>query len=100
MASELLALRARLDLEQARDREAALQLDAALRAALAELEGWRELDGMPERLEELRSLLSEVALAAEEARSGALEDTGRGVVERTLGRLEAALRARTAGAQF
>jgi hypothetical protein len=100
LACELLALRARLDLEQARDREAVLQLEAALRVALAELEGWRELDGMPERLEELGALLSEVALAADAARSGALDETGRAVVERALGRLEAALRARTAGASF
>jgi hypothetical protein len=100
LACELLALRARLDLEQARDREAALQLDAALRVALAELEGWRELDGMPKRLEELDALLSEAALAAAAARSGALDETGREVVERALGRLEAALRARTAGASF
>ena len=100
LACELLALRARLDLEQARDREAALQLDAALRVALAELEGWRELDGMPERLDQLRSLLAEAALAAEAARSGTLDETGRGVVERSLARLEAALRARTAGAAF
>ena len=53
-ACELLALRARLDLDQARDREAALQIEAALGAALAELESWRELPGMPERLDELR----------------------------------------------
>ena len=54
LAAELLALRARLDLDHGRAREAALQLDAALGAALGELEGWRELDGMPERLDELR----------------------------------------------
>ena len=57
LACELLALRARLDLDQGRDREAALQLEAALGAALAELEGWRELDGMAERLEELARLV-------------------------------------------
>lgn len=100
LACELLALRARLDLEQSRDREAALQLEAALGAGLAELEGWRELDGMAGRLEELGSLLADVSAAAAAARVGALDEAGRGVVERALGRLEAALRARTAGAQF
>jgi hypothetical protein len=100
LACELLSLRARLDLDHGRDREAALQLDAALGAALAELEGWRELDGMPARLEELRGLAAEVAPAAGAARSGTLDEAGRAVVERALARLEAALRARTAGASF
>jgi hypothetical protein len=100
LACELLALRARLDLEQARDREAALQLEAALGAGLAELEGWRELAGMPERLEELRSFRDDVAAAAAAARAGTLDEAGRAAVERALGRLEAALRARTAAASF
>jgi hypothetical protein len=98
LACELLALRARLDLEQGRDREAALQLEAALGAGLAELEGWRELDGMAERLEELAGFADAVGAAAHAARRGSLES--RADVERALGRLEAALRARTAGADF
>ena len=44
LACEELALRARLDLDQGRGREAALQLAAGLDAALAELEGWRGTD--------------------------------------------------------
>jgi hypothetical protein len=100
LACELLALRARLDLDQGRDREAALQLEAALGAAVSELEGWRELDGMPARLDELRGLLDGVRAAADAARAGALDEAGRGVVVGALGRLEAALRARTAGAAF
>jgi hypothetical protein len=100
LACELLALRARLDLEHGRDREAALQLEAALGAALSELESWRELDGMPERLEELAGFSGTVSEAAAEARAGALEEAGRDVVAQALGRLEAALRARTAGAAF
>ena len=100
LACELLALRARLDLDLGRDREAALQLEAALGAGPAELESWRELDGMPERLDELRSLAAGVAAAAAAARAGTLDEAGRAVVEAALARLEAALRARTAGASF
>jgi hypothetical protein len=100
LASELLALRARLDLDQGRDREAALQLEAALAAAVSELEGWRELHGMPERLDELLALSPGVAEAAGAARAGALDEAGRDAVVAALARLEAALRARTARASF
>jgi hypothetical protein len=100
LACELLALRARLDLDHGRDREAALQLEAALGAGLAELESWRELDGMAGRLEELRGLAPPVGAAAAAARVGVLDEAGRGVVAGALGRLEAALRARTASASF
>jgi hypothetical protein len=100
LAGELLALRARLDLDHGRDREAALQLEAALGAAVEELAGWRELDGMPARIDELRALAPDVAAAAAAARTGTLDEDGRAVVERALARLEAALRARTAGARF
>ena len=100
LACELLALRARLDLDQRRGREAALQLDAALGAALAELEGWRELEGMAARLDELRQLAPVAAAAAASARAGGLDEPATADVERVLGRLEAALRARTAGASL
>jgi hypothetical protein len=100
LACELLALRTRADLEQGRDREAALQLEAALSAARAELTGWRELHGMAERLEELGALADGVAAAATAARAGTLDVTGREVVAAALGRIEAALRARTSSAQF
>ena len=100
LAGELLALRARLDLDHGRAREAALQLDAALGAALGELEGWRELTGMPERLDELRALAPGVADAAASARAGALEGAATADVAHALARLEAALRARTAHASF
>jgi hypothetical protein len=100
LACELLALRARLDLDHGRDREAALQLEAALAAGLSELEGWRELHGMPERLDELRGLVDGVRAAADAARAGALDEAGREVVVGALGRLEAAMRARTASAAF
>jgi hypothetical protein len=100
LACELLALRARLDLDHGRDREGALQLEAALAAAVSELEGWRELDGMQARLDELRGLLDGARAAADAARAGALDEAMRDVVVGALGRLEAALRARTAGAAF
>ena len=47
LACELLALRARLDLDHGRDREAALQLEAALAAALSELEAGASWPGCP-----------------------------------------------------
>jgi hypothetical protein len=100
LACELLALRARLDLDHGRDREAALQLEAALAAALSELEGWRELHGMPARLDELAAQAPGVAEAASAARAGTLDEAGRATIAHALGRLEAALRARTASASF
>ena len=53
LACEELALRARLDFDQGRGREAALQLSLALDAALAELEGWRATEAVARRLDEL-----------------------------------------------
>ena len=100
LAAELLALRARLDLDHGRAREAALQLEAALGAARGELEGWRELDGMAERLDELARLAPGVDGAAAAARAGTLDADAGEVVAHALARLEAALRARTANAQF
>ena len=53
LACEELTLRARGDLRLGRDREAALQLEAALSAAVAELAGWVTHGDLAERLEEL-----------------------------------------------
>jgi hypothetical protein len=100
LAAELLALRARLDLDHARAREAALQLDAALAAGLAELESWRELDGMAARLDELATLAPGVRAAAAAARAGTLDDGAAAAVTGALERLEAALRARTVGTSW
>ena len=100
LACELLALRARQDLEQDRTCEAALQLDAALAAAGEELQGWRDLPGMPERLDDLEAHRRRVAAAAAAARTGSLDEAGVGAVGAALARLEAALRARTAAASF
>lgn len=96
LACEDLALRARLDLDHGRVREAALQLDAALGAAVVELEGDDRRD-LAERHAELVRLRDGVAAAADAARHGALDGEQTDTVTAALGRLEAALRARTAG---
>jgi len=93
LACEELALRARLDVDHGRGREAALQLEAALAAALAELPREGELGRRRDELGEQRKA---VAKAAETARGGELSSAQREIVEATLGRLEAALRARAA----
>jgi hypothetical protein len=98
LACEELALRARADLDRGRGREAALQLDAALRAALAELEGWREHRDMARRLTELAGHREAVAAAAATALRGGLGDGETAAVTAALDRLEAALRARAAPA--
>lgn len=101
LASEELALRARLDLDEGRAREAALQVMVALDAALAELPEDPAAPTLVDRLEELRALQPGVAAAAQSA----LASGGRGesigpsdlqAVAFALGRIEAALRARAA----
>jgi hypothetical protein len=94
LACEELALRARADLDHDRPREAALQLEASLRAALAELSGWREQGDMARRLDELHGYAEPVAAAAAAAREGRLDPAGVETVSAGLARLEAALRAR------
>jgi hypothetical protein len=96
LASEELALRARLDLDHARDREAALQLMVAVDAAIAELAGEPAAPMLADRLNELRELRDPVARAAQSALEGSLGDEDRQLVEHALGRIEAALRARAA----
>ena len=91
LACEELALRARLDLDQGRPREAALQLLAALDAALAELPSGGEL---ADRVGELAERREAVARAAEAALTGTPSTAQQDTVATTLGRLEAALRAR------
>jgi hypothetical protein len=96
LACEELALRARSDLDAGRLREAALQLRAAFDAALAELEPWREQAALGPRLAALRALDGDVAAAADAALRGGLDDEHVETVRAALGRVEAALRARTA----
>jgi hypothetical protein len=97
LACEELALRARGDLDHGREREAAIQLEAALSTALAELQGWRSVAGVPRRLSELEGYAPGVADAASAAREGRLEAAHVETISAALARLEAALRARAAG---
>jgi hypothetical protein len=84
LACEELTLRARLDLDEGREREAALQVRIAFEAALAELPADPAAQALTERIEELEALSATLPGAGPEALSSAL------------GRLEAALRARAA----
>jgi hypothetical protein len=117
---EELALRARLDLDQGRLAHAAHELDAALGAALGEL-GAEANPALTRRVDELRALRPGVSSVVRGAPPGAAkatdapEATGAGdptssedptaldeepdedAVRHALERLEAALRARTAG---
>ncbi len=97
LACEELTLRARADVDAERYREAALQLRIALEAALAELEPWRERPQLPERLDELASRREEVGAVADAALQGGLDPSQVESVRSVLGRVESALRARTAG---
>ncbi len=94
LACEELALRARLDLDHGRDREAALQLLVALDAAIAELSDDETAAELAERIDELREQRDPVALAAQTALAGPLDEQQREMVIFVLGRVEAALRAR------
>jgi hypothetical protein len=100
LACEELALRARCDLDAERFREAALQLRVALEAAIAELEPWRDQPGLAERLADLRARRDDIAAAANAALRGGLDDEHIGTVRAGLERVEAALRARTAGGRL
>ncbi|HWH92453.1 MAG TPA: hypothetical protein VNT03_01215 [Baekduia sp.] len=97
LAAEELTLRARLDLDRGRTREAALQLRVALEAALSELQAWSHHAEMATRLAELRDERAAVAAAANRALEGGLDATQIADVERVVGRVEAALTARVAG---
>lgn len=96
LACEELALRARLDLDRGRPREAAFQLRVALEAAIAELTPWVDRPGMAERLEALRGEREAAGAAANAALEGGLGEEATADVERALRRIESALRSRTA----
>jgi hypothetical protein len=94
LVCEELLLRARLDLDSGRTREAALQLLVALDAALAELPADPAAEALGDRLVELRGHREPVAGAAQSALAGPLGETELHAVEAALSRVEAALRAR------
>jgi hypothetical protein len=97
LACEALTLRARADLSGGRGREAALQLRPALEAALSELEPWSERGDLRARLEELAALRGEAIAVYDRALESGLDEEESETVDRVLRRVEAALRARTAG---
>jgi hypothetical protein len=96
LACEELVLRARADLDRGATREAALQLRVALEAALTELSEYAEVTDLATRLDELRAARGEVGEAANAALRGPLDDGQAEAVQRVIGRLEAALRAKSA----
>jgi hypothetical protein len=98
LAAESLAMRARLDLDHGREREAALQLRVALEAGIAELQDGTPSEDLAKRLAELREQRGPVGDAANAAVSGPLDGDAREAVAHALGRLEAALRARAMAA--
>lgn len=96
LACEELALRARADLDAGRTREAALQVRIALEAVLAELSPWTERGDIALRLAALRAERDTTGAFANAALQGGLEEGQAADVERVLGAIETALRARTA----
>ena len=94
LACEDLTLRARLDIDHGRDREAALQVLVALDATIAEVATDPTAPMLPQRLDELRGLRKGIAKAGQQALAGPLDAESREVVDFTLRRIEAILRAR------
>ena len=96
LVCEELALRARLDLDEGRTREASLQVLVALDAALAELPDDPAAPALADRLDELRGLHEGAAAAAAVALAGTPGPSERDATAFALGRIEAALRTRAA----
>lgn len=92
---EELALRARLDLDQGRLAHAAIGLEDAFAAAIAELEA-EGRQALAIRVAELRKLQPQVVEQARAALAGSEGEPDADALDHALGRLEAALRARTA----
>jgi hypothetical protein len=96
LACEELTLRGRSDFAAGRSREAALTLRIALEAALTELVPWRDRGDVGERISALAATRPDVAAVANRALQGGLDPQEEATVDRVLGRLEAAMRARAA----
>jgi hypothetical protein len=97
LACETLLLRARLDLDQHRAREAALQLRVGLEALLGELSD-EPGPGVREDLAALESSRDAVVEAANEALRGELDEARIATLRDALARCERALRRRRVGA--
>ena len=93
LAGEELALRARLDLDHGRDREAALQVLVALDAAIAELATDPTAPALAERVDELREYRDPVTAAGQAALEGPLDEAPQAGVGPARARLAAARRA-------
>jgi hypothetical protein len=95
---EEFALRARLDLDEGRLRHAALELQAAYAAAIAELrdEGGEHLALRIAELEKLGAGVREQAQAAMPGQARGAAEPDEDILEHALARLQAALRARSA----
>ncbi|HEU4598436.1 MAG TPA: hypothetical protein VFS26_01695, partial [Solirubrobacterales bacterium] len=93
-ACETLLLRARTDLDAARNREAALQLRVGLEALLVELDGALADSGHAEDMATLKSRRGEVGEAANEALRGELNSTNLNSVRELLDICERVLRRR------
>lgn len=100
LACEELALRARLDLDEHRPREAAMQTHLALEAALAELAAFRSQEPVARRLDELETYRDTLARAANEALQRGPSAETVATVETALEQVEATLRARSASATY
>jgi hypothetical protein len=94
LVCEELVLRARADLDADRQRECALQLLVALDAAVAELGTEPASLGLSARVAELRERRADVAAAAQAALAREPSADQQELVRATVGRLQAALRAR------
>ncbi|MHB8690957.1 MAG: hypothetical protein ACYDHH_06890 [Solirubrobacteraceae bacterium] len=94
LACEELTLRARLDFDSHRFREAALQVMIALDAAIAEITADSTGPRLAKRLDELGAMRDGIADAGQQALAGPIDDEARENVDQVLRRVESILRAR------
>lgn len=92
LASETLLLRARLDLDAGRMREAALQIRVGLEALLSELEGQASKPGQAEDFAFLDNARKSIGEAANAALRGELDEATGAAVQETIERCERVLR--------
>ena len=100
LACEEMALRARLDVDAGRFREAALQTHLAVEAAVAEFKAYGDTESVARRREALEELRPTASQAANEALEGGLSSENVEAVVECLRQVEALLRARSATAAY